>query len=104
MELGHTDRLILVYEGKPTGGQFQTIYNALAQARNGANAFGQHTPVIIAALGTRFKMCHNDGTPSKSFPGDKDGLADLNHEMDWEPMINKPKKVETCQCTPSVSR
>ena len=48
MKLGKPNRLIVVYEGKKSGGQFFTINDALNQAKACADTYTKHTPVLIA--------------------------------------------------------
>lgn len=99
MRLGNPDRLILVYEGKRTGGQFHTIHHALAQALACAKAYGNnHNPALIAALGTSFIIAQSDGTPSTAFNANQNGISDITYENNWNKIAARLVQIEKCWC------
>ena len=99
VRLGNPDRLILVYEGKRTGGQFHIIHHALAQALACAKAYeNNHNPALIAALGTSFVIAQSDGTPSTAFNANQNGISDITQGNNWDKIAARLVQIEKCQC------
>lgn len=99
VKLGNPDRLILVYEGKRTGGQFHAIHHALGQALACANSYGKsHNPALIAALGTNFVMTRSDGTPSTAFDANQNGISSITQGNNWNTIAAKLAKIGYCWC------
>ncbi|KAK4445817.1 hypothetical protein QBC34DRAFT_497358 [Podospora aff. communis PSN243] len=80
-------RLILVYEGKRSGGAFHTIHHALQQAVARAHAHSNHSPALVAALGTSFMLADANGTPSTVFVASQNGISELT--VSWGAVMQK---------------
>ncbi|KAF2805689.1 uncharacterized protein BDZ99DRAFT_501844 [Mytilinidion resinicola] len=81
MKIGNPDRLIVVYEGKKSGGSYHTIGHAMNQAVACAKAY-KSSPALIAALGTSFVFANTDGKSATCFTADKEGISDIRTVWD----------------------
>jgi hypothetical protein len=88
-------RLILVYEGKRSGGAFHTIHHALQQAVACAHANSNHSPALVAALGTSFILADANGTPSTAFVASQNGISKIT--VSWAALMQKLANVRTSE-------